>query len=182
MQPEDTVRLEPSSLNPPSGLDALLQDLGAGENGFGGTPVYQGEMTLIDFLQHSIDMRDAAKVGADRVPQTLFWVIDAKDRAIGIVRMRHYLNDRLRDHGGHIGYFIKRDQRGRGYGRAALRQALAELRALGEERALLTVDLDNHASIRVIEAHGGQLESTDRDETGNAVVRYWIDLATERGE
>ncbi len=39
------------------------------------------------------------------------------------VRLRHFLNDRLRDHGGHIGYFIKRDQRGRGYRTAALRHA-----------------------------------------------------------
>jgi predicted acetyltransferase len=53
----------------------------------------------------------------------VLWVIDAADRAVGMVRLRHFLNDRAADHGGHIGYFIKRDQRGRGYGTAALRHA-----------------------------------------------------------
>ncbi len=109
MHGETTVRLERASPNPPSGVDALLADLADGEHGFGGTPVYRGEMTLTHYLQHCETMRDPAKVPSDLVPQTVLWVIDAADWAVGMVRIRHALNDRLRDHGGHIGYFIKRD-------------------------------------------------------------------------
>jgi len=178
MPTEDTVRLERSSLTPPDGLAELLADVGGGENGFEGTPVYHGAMTLAAYIQRCCEMRDPNHVPPDRVPQTVFWVIDPAYRAIGMVRMRHYLNDRLREHGGHIGYFIMREQRGRGYGRAALRQALIELGKLGEERALLTVDLDNQASIRVIEANGGRLEDIGTDEQGKKFGRYWIALGT----
>jgi predicted acetyltransferase len=92
--------------------------------------------------------------------------------------MRHYLNEKLRDHGGHIGYYIRKDCRGRGYARTALRQVLAEFSKLGERRAMLTVNLDNLASIRVIEACGGVLESTGQEENGDRFGRYWIDLNT----
>lgn len=73
--------------------------------------------------------------------------------------------------------FIRRDQRGKGYGKEALRLALVELRKLGEKRALLTVVPDNAPSIRVIEANGGRLENTVSDgETGKQFRRYWIEM------
>ncbi len=97
--------------------------------------------------------------------------------AVGMVRMRHSLNERLRFHGGHIGYYIRRDQRGNGYAKEALRLALVELSRLGETRALLTVEESNAPSIRVIEQNRGCLENTVTDlETGKTFRRYWVDL------
>lgn len=79
--------------------------------------------------------------------------------------------------GGHIGFYIGRDQRRKGYGKEALRLALMELRSFGGRRALLTVDSDNIASIKVIEANGAQLGTTGTDpETGKEFWRYWVDL------
>lgn len=108
--------------------------------------------------------------------QTTFWVLDENGDAIGIVRMRHYLNDRLKECGGHIGYYIRHDQRGKGYGKEILRQALTELKKLGEERALLTVDMDNIASIRVIEANGGVFASEGQNSDDKRFGRFWIEL------
>ncbi len=106
----------------------------------------------------------------------MFWVVDEAGEAVGIVRMRHYLNEKLRERGGHIGYYIRRDQRGKGYAKEALHQALAILRNLGETRAMLTVNMDNIASIRVIEANGGVLESEGKDTEGKKFGRFWIEL------
>lgn len=171
------IRLEPASPNPPPGLKELLADLGAGENGFGGTPVHAGKATLEEYLRQCCDMPDPTKLRPGLVPQTVFWALDASGKAIGIVRLRHHLNDKLRVHGGHIGYFVRHDQRGRGYGKEMLRLALDELRRLGEKRALITADPDNTPSIRVIEANGGQLSDLSTDaETGARYRRYWIDL------
>jgi predicted acetyltransferase len=50
-----------------------------------------------------------------------------------------------------------------------------ELRKIGERRAMLTVDMDNKASIKVIEANGGVLESVGREEDGKEFGRYWIE-------
>lgn len=172
----EIVRLEQASPDPPAGLADMLAELAGGENGFGGTPVHNGAMTLAEYIQYCREMSRAENVPTGLVPQTVFWVVDRNNTAVGMVRMRHYLNDALRDHGGHIGYFIRREQRGKGYGSAALHHALAELRKLGETRALLTVDNNNPASIGVIEANGGRLASSGTDESGRTFGRYWVDL------
>jgi predicted acetyltransferase len=162
---------------PPPGLGELLADLGGGENGFGGTPVHGGELTLEAYLRQCCDMPDPAKLTPGLVLQTIFWMLNAEGMAVGMVRMRHYLNDKLLFHGGHIGYFVRRDQRGKGHATEALRLALIELRKLGEGRALVTVALDNTPSIGVIERNGGRLENIVTDpETGEMYRRYWIDL------
>ena len=170
------MKLEPASLHAPRGLAELLSDLGAGENGFMGTSVHSGEQTLEGYLQRCIDMTDPGKLQPGYVPQTVFWVIDDDGEAVGMVRVRHYLNERLLEHGGHIGYYICHDQRGRGYGKEALRQALAKLRNVGEKRALLTVDMNNIASIKVIQANGGVHQDTVDDPDGSRMCRFWIEL------
>ncbi len=157
------MKIEAASLTPPPGLAELLAELGGGENGFGGTPVHSGELSLEEYLQECCEMPDPAKLKPGLVLQTIFWALDEYGVAVGMIRMRHSLNDKLRFHGGHIGYFIRRDQRGKGYGREALRLALAQLRTLGERRALLSVDPANTPSIRVIEENGGQLENVVTD-------------------
>ena len=170
-------RLEAASPIPPKGLKKFLEDLGEGENGFSGTPVYTGDSTIEDYLNHCCDMPDPAKVKPGLVPSTVFWVLNENSTVIGMVRMRHYLNDNLRVHGGHIGYYIRSDMRGKGYGKQMLPLVLNELRGHDQRRALITTFPDNLASIRIIEANGGYFsdQSTDPD-TGETYCRYWIDL------
>jgi predicted acetyltransferase len=175
------IRLEAASSVLLPGLPELLADVGGGENGFGGTPVHTGETTVEEYVQQCCDMPNPAKLESGLVPQTMFWALDADGTAVGMVRLRHCLNDKLRFHGGHIGYFIRRDQRGKGCAKEALRLALIELRKLGEKRALLTVDPNNTPSIRVIERNGGRLENIVTDpETGQMYRRYWIELEPQR--
>ena len=171
------MKLEAASMSPPPGLQELLDDLDGGENGFGGTPVHSGEVTLVEYLQRCCDMPDPAKLRPGLVPQTMFWALDDNGDAVGIVRLRHYLNDDLRIRGGHVGYYVRRDQRGKGYAKQMLRLALDELRQLGEQRVLITTDLDNVRSMRVIEANGGKLSDVStHPQTGEKLRRYWIDL------
>lgn len=170
------IQLESASLNIPPGLAELIADLGSGANGFGGTPVATGELTLEEYIQRCIEMSEGVNLRPEHVPHTVFWVIDENGEAIGMVRVRHYLNDKLRDQGGHIGYYIRRDKRGKGYGKEALHQALAELSKIGERRALLTVNMDNVASIDVILANGGIFDSEGQNSESERFGRYWIEL------
>jgi predicted acetyltransferase len=55
--------------------------------------------------------------------------------------------------------------------------ALCELRKLGETRALLTVNLDNEPSVRLITGNGGVLDSIGYESDGKPFGRYWIDLS-----
>lgn len=105
-----------------------------------------------------------------RVPQTHFW-ITLDEKPIGWLKIRHYLNDYLREHGGHIGYGIVPTARGKGYGTEALRLGLEEAQKLGIDRVLLTCNPSNIGSRRVIEKNGGQLELETNDS-----CYYWIQL------
>jgi predicted acetyltransferase len=110
------------------------------------------------------------------VPMTTFWLVDESGAVVGVSRVRHSLTPFLRKHGGHIGYYIARERRGKGYGTQILTLTLAEARRLGLDRVLLTVNSDNERSIRVIERNGGVMEDEGIDETtGKLHRRYWIE-------
>lgn len=111
------------------------------------------------------------------VPNTfLVGVVDGA--VVGRLSLRHTLNDFLRRIGGHIGYGVVPSQRRRGHATAMLRQALPHCAALGLERVLVTCDVDNVASRKVIENCGGVCEGL-ADGPGLPVPkrRYWIAVA-----
>ena len=172
------MRIEAATRVAPLGLGEFLEELGVGENGFGGTPVHTGEATLEQYLHQCCDMANAATVPPGLVPQTVYWVLDSGDQVVGMLRVRHRLTDRLRDRGGHVGFYVRRGERGQGYGRDALALALAELRRMGEARVLVTTDAENAAAIAIILANGGVMESTGHDSHRDcAFHRYWFDNA-----
>lgn len=171
--------LQEATLTPTNGLEEFLHTLGKGENGFGGTEFADEKLSLGQYLAHLVKEVNPTKIPLNRVPQTTFWILNESGTVVGMLRMRHYLNDKLLHRGGHIGFYVQPLERGKGYGKNALRLALIELARLGEKRALLTVDADNYPSIRIIECNGGELEDQRVDETSRRHFnRYWIDLDT----
>ena len=108
------------------------------------------------------------------VPSTLFFLTGPGGRILGAIHLRHVLNDRLRLHGGHIGYGIRPSERRKGYGALMLGRLLDLVKARGWDRVLLTCDEDNLGSRKTIEKAGGVLE--DRGEFEGAMTRrYWIE-------
>ncbi len=114
----------------------------------------------------------------DKVPESVFWLIaDDGQTYIGRVSLRHELNDFLSRFGGHIGYDIRPSMRRQGYGMLICKLGLEEARKIGLRRAQLTVDEDNTASRKIIEANGGVLEGGEViDRPGVLCLRFWIDL------
>jgi len=49
------------------------------------------------------------------VPQTTFWLVNGIS-FLGVVRVRHKLNAKLKKEGGHIGYYIRPSKRNNGHG------------------------------------------------------------------
>lgn len=110
----------------------------------------------------------------DRVPGA-FLLAWAGPELVGRASIRFDLNEYLATAGGHIGYGVLPEHRGRGFATEILRQSLVIARANGVERALLTCDVDNVASARVIERCGGVYETTVDDPVeGTRKRRYWI--------
>jgi predicted acetyltransferase len=99
---------------------------------------------------------------------TTWWWTDGTDY-LGRISIRHELNTQLREVGGHIGYVIRPSRRREGHATRMLAEGLAQARQLGIEHALITCDVDNIGSRRVIERNGGVLE----DERGGK-LRFWV--------
>ena len=114
-------------------------------------------------------MRYARGVGLPdwMVPET-FLFLWKNGEIVGQFRIRHFLNDALREGAGHIGYFIRRDCRGKGYGTEGLRLTLAAAREIvPEEEFYLRVNKDNPASLRVMLKNGGRI-------VGEREGRYFV--------
>jgi predicted acetyltransferase len=105
---------------------------------------------------------------AGRVPSTTWWWVDGPDY-LGRIALRHKLTDSLRETGGHIGYDVRPTARRQGHATAMLRAALPHVNRMGIDPVLITCDVDNIASRRVIEANGGVLE----DERSGK-LRFWV--------
>lgn len=102
------------------------------------------------------------------VPETTLWWVDGGE-FLGRISIRHHLTEALRQLGGHIGYDVRPTARGSGHATAMLRAALPVAAHLGIDPALVTCDVDNVASRRVIEANGGT-----PDEAGEGKLRFWV--------
>ncbi|MEE2658171.1 MAG: GNAT family N-acetyltransferase [Candidatus Latescibacterota bacterium] len=118
----------------------------------------------------------------------IFWLLDG-DEYIGQTSIRPELGTPyLITYGGHIGYSIRPGRRRQGYGTRILALALEKC-AETMDCVLVTCDADNLPSRRIIEANGGDYESSlvmdaaIRRAEGRGAdedvskLRYWIDLS-----
>lgn len=161
--------LQPISLTDGREFYDMLQHIGAKENGFLNSAYGIPYADFPAYLTRKADMAQGVGLEDWMVPASTFWLM-ADGVPAGQGNLRHRLTDALREAGGHIGYAVASDHRGKGYGRELLRLMLEEARRMGiTEEILVTVYPDNAASRRVAEANGGQL----RRETEERAY-YWF--------
>jgi len=111
------------------------------------------------------------------VAHSTYWLVTDSE-ILGVSNLRHSLTPALRKEGGNIGYGVRPTARGQGYESELLRRTLQRAKGLGLAKVLLTCGKANLASVKVILANGGVLESEEFVAKRNEVVqRYWIDLA-----
>ncbi len=112
-----------------------------------------------DFVEFRETLKDLVKdkniaFTEQRVPQIVYWVV-LNDDIIGIVKVRKRINENLKKLGGHIGYYILKKYRNKGYGKELLKRALD----LFDDNTtiVITCSKDNLASQKVIEYNNGIL-------------------------
>ncbi|MDD5602655.1 MAG: GNAT family N-acetyltransferase [Eubacteriales bacterium] len=172
---EQTIELRELSLK--DGLDVLdmIHEIGPGENGFKNNGYDVDEAGFTDYLIHNLNFAAGKDLPRHWVPQTKFWLyVDGVPAGIG--KVRHYLNDRLRKRGGHIGYCIRPSQREKGFGNIILAELLKKAAGLGIPKALVTCSETNACSRKVIEHNGGEYEGCDDGE-----CRFRFKLTPLRG-
>ncbi|MBT7618874.1 MAG: GNAT family N-acetyltransferase [Calditrichaeota bacterium] len=135
----------------------MMLEISSYENGFQG---FTKETTSEDFpayIDQLIEMEQGHNLPDHLVPMTTFWLIRNESELIGIGRLRHRLNDRLREHGGHIGCMIRPHLRSKGLGTALVSMLCDEAAKLEIDRVLLTCLTTNIASKKTSRKTEGNL-------------------------
>ena len=170
MDTEMKIRLTEANFDDKVNVWNMIQEIGPGENGFrnGGYNIPLKEID--DYIKKLIDVSNGVGIKQEYVPQTVYWLyID--DKVVGISKLRHYLNDKLRKKGGNIGFCIRPSERRKGYGTILLSETLKKAETMGISKALITCDETNTASRKIIEKNSGKLEKV---QDGNCYS--WIQL------
>ncbi|MBO4360415.1 MAG: GNAT family N-acetyltransferase [Eubacteriaceae bacterium] len=136
--------------------------------------IFRNDYHDFDYYLENLEVKEEAD---GRVPDSVFFLLDEeRDRLLGAIDIRHYLNEELFREGGHIGDGIRPSERRKGYATQMIRLALIECRKLGIEKVLITCDKDNAASAGSIINNGGILENEFVNSDGEIEQRYWITL------
>ena len=95
------------------------------------------------------------------VPETYYYLWD-EQVLVGEYRIRHYLTEALKVGAGHIGYSIKKEYRGKGYGTKGLMLVLDLAREIvPEDEIYLRVLKSNIPSFKAISNNGAYIAGED---------------------
>ena len=152
----------------------MLQEIPKDENGFINS--INGRH-FEEYKQWLVRSEEASRsVGLEdwKVPQTIYWLY-ADSHPVGFGKLRHYLTDKLREEGGHGGYAIRPCERNRGFGTVLLKMMIEEAAKMNMDKLLLTIRINNAASLKVAFNNNGMLEKSNDERHF-----IWIDCQTGR--
>ncbi len=141
----------------------LTQKIPATENGYENKAYGVSYDEFIEeIIPRWIDYSRGINLAEGHVPDTHYflWVDDIP---VGIFKLRHYLNDSLREHAGHVGYGVAKEYRGHGYATEGLRLIIEEARKLpiDTDELYLSVLKNNPASLKVQLKNGARIDHED---------------------
>lgn len=112
------------------------------------------------------------------VPDVQFISVrNADGRIVGMLDIRHPMNEAIERIYGNIGYSIRKSERRKGYAAIQLSLAKEICRSMEMTSVLVSCYRDNTASAKAILRNGGVLENEVIDErNGSVTQRYWITL------
>ena len=108
------------------------------------------------------------------VTDTFFAIRKSDDKIIGIIDLRHTLNDFLKDFG-NCGYSVRPSERRKGYATEMLHQIIGIAKRVGLSELHISVERANKASIHVIQNNGGVYERSFTHENELADI-YRIEI------
>lgn len=136
--------------------------------------IFKNDYHDFDYYLENLELKEPRD---GLVPDSTFFLLDdERNILLGAVNIRHYLNDFLLLHGGHIGDGVRPSERRKGYATEMIRLALLECKKLGIDRVLIICDKDNIGSRKSIIKNGGVLENEIVGKDGRIEQRYWITL------
>jgi predicted acetyltransferase len=147
------------------------------ENGddLAGTSYLQRYDVYEEWLKFVLDNEKESTKHTEVTASVFLAIREEDNKLVGMINIRHALNEYLYNYGGHIGYSVRKIERRKGYAKEMLKIALQECRKLQMKKVLITCDTGNIASAKTIKYCGGILENeVSNDDT--LTQRYWVEL------
>ncbi|MBQ6527513.1 MAG: GNAT family N-acetyltransferase [Clostridia bacterium] len=137
--------------------------------------------TTQEWLDQVQALRSIETTPPELVPMTQFICVREEDeKIVGVIQIRHFLNDYLRQYAGHIGYSVCPSERRKGYASEMLRKALPVCRDLGIYDVMISCVEGNVGSRRTILKNGGIFDSRVFEPDRQIwLERYWIHISRE---
>lgn len=169
--------VSPSEVHEQAAREYLQEHIDNGEPHLHGASLFENYNTYSDWLAHLKANSNPKTLEPGWVVSSTFFGIRENDgRIIGMIDIRHELNDFLRNYGGNIGYGVRPSERRKGYATQMLSLALEYCRKLGLPEVMVSCDKNNPASRNTILHAGGILEKEVVQEDGSTVQIFWITL------
>lgn len=158
-------------------VEEYLQEfLDNGENEIAGDGGLDRIKDFDKWLKKIQNDRNIEATDKDKIPSTVYLTIRKSDnKIVGNLQIRHKLNKKLLNYGGHIGDSIRPSERRKGYATEQIRLALEKCKELGINNVLMDCDKSNIGSAKSIQNNGGILENEVYVEN-ELIQRYWISL------
>ncbi|PDH96704.1 GNAT family N-acetyltransferase [Oenococcus oeni] len=147
----------------------------------GETSYYDKYKMALDNFHEYIKLLEKEGQGTDlpkdRVAQATFWSVDDNFHVLGVTRIRK----QTLEFGGNIGYDIAPAYRKKGYGSLILKLALIKAREMNLQKAIVTCEVDNIASKKIIEKNKGIfIGSLYSEEMKSRILKYEMSLGITR--
>ena len=133
---------------------------------------------LLDNYESWLNKLNNIDITNEKIPSNTYFAIRIIDnKIIGMINIRHRLNEYLTKIGGHIGFSVRPTERKKGYATEILFLGLKQCKKLNMEKILVICDKSNIASAKTIVKNNGVLENEifDKGLSEDIIQRYWID-------
>ena len=154
----------------------MIEEINNFDNNFEGLSNFKNIDDFHEFLL-KIETNKHQELLPDNFSSQNTYCLFDEGRLIGGFNLRHNLVGNLINHGGNIGYLIRPSERRKGYGTKMLAFALVKAKELGLTKVLVSCEINNIGSSKVIENNKGIYENDYYDKLINKTFkRYWINL------
>ena len=127
------------------------------ENVINGSELLDKTESYEEWLQSVTNNADIKTVNPEWVLTDTFFAVDDNDEIVGIIDLRHELNEFIQDFG-NSGYSVRPSERRKEYATEMLRLIKEVAKRVGLDSLQLSVERSNEPSVKTIKKNGGLYE------------------------